>query len=131
MTTTTLKYLQTNWDDTLTIGPEYQEMEKFCMVIADINRYAEEYFDEGTAFYMDDILIDTDGWVHEESEAEKHAAILAYHEVTQEELDAWTEKHEEVAYWVAFVGQFGDCKNDELEEFIDNYNEPTDDEEDA
>ena len=99
------------------------------MVIADINRYAEEYIDDGTAFYMDDVLIDTDAWVHEESEDQKQAAILAYHEITQEELDAWTEKHKEVAHWVGVVGQYGDCDDPDLKSFIYNYDPETEDEE--
>ena len=125
--TTTPTYLQENEDGCITATSKYYEMQKFSTVVADLERYAQPYEDEGTAFMLDGVLIDTDRWVHESSEAHTRRAILRYHETTEEEVEAWIEENPEVAYWAAYVGQFGGCICPELEEMI---NSCDDDEED-
>ena len=107
--------------DCIVCDAEYREMEKFCNLVSDLARYSEDYYDEGTAFYSGDVLIDTDRWVHEECEDEKAEAILAFYEVTAEELSAWIEKNAEVHHWISVTTWPRNCIGSDLDDWIRDY----------
>ena len=122
--TTTPKYLETDWEGCIKSSPEYNQMEFFCNVLAEVVRYQEGPYDDGgfdTSFMCDDVLIDTDRWVHEDSEESTKKAILSFYETTEDALDAWIEDHVEVAHWIVNTTQYKNCEFPELDRYILDY----------
>lgn len=115
--------------DTIVCDAEYQTMAKFCGLVADLARYSEEYYDEETGFYSDGVWIDTDRWVHEECEDDKANAILAFYEVSEEELDDWIDKNAEVHHWIVNTTWPRNCVGSDLDDWIKNYDPKAQEEE--
>ena len=122
--TKTPDYLVPDIDDFITHTSKYMEMEKFVTVTAELACRLITYEYEGCGYYDGEgDWIDPDAFIHEAVESDKYQAILAFFEVTEEELEAWKEENVEVAHWVAQSAGTGGCEFPELDEFILNYKE--------
>ena len=117
--------------ESIPVNAEYLEMETMVTILAYMAKYASlPYEDEGTAFYKDGVLIDTDRWAHESSETAKMIAIHKFFEVTPSEVEAWCAKHKELAYWISEVVDTATSTYSDLQDYIDKY-ELTDEDEEA
>lgn len=95
---------------------EYNTMANYASALCEMASRTKEYsFPEE---------FDIDRMINEVASDHTEAAILAFHGIDSDDMDAWIEENAAIAHWIIYVGgQLNPSNYPDLEQFIEDFEE--------